>query len=78
MTTIVLSVRNTKELRKVSNEILSVVNSLSHMIPYEEFHDENIGFYGTSDKIHTITAIGCVTPEIREMLESAIGHLELY
>ena len=78
VTTIVLSVRNSKELRKVSNEIEKIANSLSYHIPYEEFHDTNFPFYGTNEKVHTITAIGRVTPEIREMLEDAIGYLELY
>jgi len=81
ITTIVLNVRNTKELRKVSDEIKRKVDELVETvdrIPYEEFHDTNVAFYGTEDKIHTITAFGPITPEIRELFEEAIGHLELF
>ena len=78
VTTIVLSVRNTKELRKVSDEILGVLNSAASNVGYEEFHDTNFEFYGTDKKVHTITAVGPIKPEVREMLESAISHLELY
>jgi hypothetical protein len=80
ITTITLSVRNTKELRKVSNEVKAIVDKIndseesSDMIAYEEFHDTNVEFYGTFDKVHTITGFG---PVSREDFESAIGHLEL-
>jgi hypothetical protein len=78
ITTIVLAVRNSKELAKVSREIQAVVNSLPFTVPYEEFHDTNSEFYGTEEKVHTITAVGPLSPEVREMLENALGHLELY
>ena len=73
ITTITLSVRNTKELRKVSDEVVNLLYKTD--IPYEEFHDSNPGFYGTDDRVHTITGFGPVT---REEVESAISHLELY
>ena len=79
-TTIVLSVRNSKELSKVSNEIANSLSPVSKddLVVYEEFHDHNPEFYGTQDKVHTITIVGPVSPEGREKLESAIGHLDLY
>jgi hypothetical protein len=75
ITTITLSVRNTKELRKVSDEVQAILRHAEEHIAYEEFHDTNIGFYETTEKVHTITSFGPVT---REEVESAIGHLELY
>jgi hypothetical protein len=80
ITTITLSVRNSKELTKVSNEAKSLLlkndpHGCNLRYTYGEFHDTNYEFYGTEQKIHTITAIGPVT---REAVEDAIGHLELY
>jgi hypothetical protein len=78
VTTIVLSVRNTKELRKVSTE-MSVALSLHALnVGYQEFHDTNLEFYGTDATVHTITAVGPLSPEVREKLEDSMGHLELY
>jgi hypothetical protein len=78
ITTIVLAVRNSKELAKVSKEIQAVVNSLPFTVPYEEFYDTNLEFYGTENRVHTISAVGPITPEVREFLENSLGHLELY
>ena len=80
ITTIVLAVRNSRELRKVSTEVLGRLSALKTLNPtetllYEEFHDTNFGLYGTRDRVHTITAFGPVT---RESVENAIGHLDLY
>lgn len=75
ITAIVLSVRNTKELRKVSDEALAIVHHMPHTVAYEEFHDTNEAFYGTTDSPHTITVFG---PVDRETMEDVIGHLELY
>ena len=73
ITTIVLSVRNTKELRKVSDEVIKLLHGTG--TPYQEFHDTNPGFYESMEKVHTITGFG---PVDRELVESAISHLELY
>jgi hypothetical protein len=70
--TIVLSVRNTKELRKVSDEAAELV---LRGTAYAEFYDTNEPFYGTADRVHTITAFGPVT---KEEVDSVLGHLELY
>lgn len=75
ITTIVLSVRNSKELRKVSDEIHQHVVNFPFEIGFAEFHDENPDLYLVPDKVHTITLVG---PVLKEELESAIGHLELY
>lgn len=75
ITTIVLSVRNSKELTKVSKEVQHILHFLSDAVLYEEFHDTNPKLYGTCDKVHTITAFGPVT---KAEMESAIGYLELY
>lgn len=76
ITAIDLSVRNSKELRKVSDEIFSLVRSNPNILRmYEEFADTNFDIYGTTEKVHTATVVG---PISREELESAIGHLELY
>jgi len=74
MTAIVLAVRNSKELRKVSNEIQDLISDDTNIV-YGEFHDTNEQFYGTKDRVHTITAVGPVT---KEKLDSALGHLNLY
>lgn len=73
ITTIVLSVRNSAELKKVSNELLNLPTGKQPSLDY--FLDTNPEFYGTNEKVHTVTAIGPVT---KEEVESAIGHLELY
>jgi hypothetical protein len=74
ITAIDLSVRNTKELEKVSNEIDASIDACSGIF-YAEFWDTNSDVYGTTEKVHTATAVGPVT---RDELENAIGHLELY
>ena len=78
VTTITLAVRNSKELRKVSNELRKTAETLLNAdidVGYEEFHDHNPGLYNTLDRVHTITIVG---PVQREMVEDGIGHLELY
>ncbi len=76
ITTIVLSVRNTKELTKVSNEVELAVGDMDNPdVFYEKYYDTNFDLYGTKDKVHTATIVG---PVYKENLESVIGHLELY
>jgi len=78
ITAIVLAVRNTKELEKVGNEISGSIRRTSTLncnFQYEEFWDHNPEFYGTEERIHTITAFG---PTTQEQMESFIGHLNLY
>jgi len=76
ITTIVLSVRNSKELRKVSNELLRWHDENPDVAAFVEFCDENLEFYGTVAKVHTATAIGPVADSM--VLDEIIGHLELY
>ena len=80
-TTIVLSVRNTKELRKVTAEINETLEKIDpemkHNYHCVQFHDSNPAFYDTYETVHTITCVGPVTEELRAKLESAIGYLEL-
>ena len=80
ITAITLAVRNSKELTKVSREAKALLNAndpygenFRHF--YGEFHDHNPAFYGTQNRIHTITAFG---PTTREVVDAAIGHLDLY
>jgi hypothetical protein len=80
ITAITLAVRNSKELTKVSSEAKALLNANdphgeNFRWFYGEFHDHNPGFYGTDNRVHTITAFG---PTTREIVEDAIGHLELY
>lgn len=80
ITTITLVVRNSKELAKVSREANAALrknDSFGESIRwfYGEFHDHNPGFYGTNNRVQTITAFG---PTTRVVVEDAIGHLELY
>jgi len=73
ITAISLSVRNTRELQKVSKELMSF--KLREPAFYDEFYDTNLDFYGTTDSVQTATVIG---PVFKEELDSIIGHLELY
>ena len=74
-TAIVLSVRNTKELRKVSDELRNNVFLNDPEFFYSEYWDTNPPLYGISEPVHTATAIG---PVLKDELDDAIGHLELY
>lgn len=69
VTTIVLSVRNSRELSKVTRGLMEVCATFT-------FDDTNPPFYGTRKGVHTATAIGPLvkTPEI----DAVIDHLELY
>jgi hypothetical protein len=69
ITTVTLSVRNSKELEKVWVELSSAA------VDTWVFRDENPRFYGTGIRI--ITAL-CTEPIERAKVASAIGHLELY
>lgn len=71
ITTIVLGVRNSKELVKVGSELALMAGNAG----YHAFSDTNPQFYGTRKKV--LTAIG-TGPVTREQVEPAIGHLELY
>jgi peptidyl-tRNA hydrolase len=68
ITKIVLSVRNSRELGKVHDELASLVGVWS-------FEDENPPFYGTGNGVQTVVCTGPVHPSD---VDSAIGHLELY
>lgn len=76
-TTIVLSVRNSKELEKVSDEVFNRMADLGIESNdfYGEFHDENPPLYGSTARVHTITMFGPINPID---FEDEIGHLELH
>jgi hypothetical protein len=70
ITTINLSVRNSKELEKVGFELSKIPGcSLT------SFHDTNADFYGTEQEV--LTAV-CTTPITQEEADEAVGHLELF
>jgi hypothetical protein len=73
ITAISLSVRNTRELQKVSKEIAN--STLPYGCFFDTFFDTNPDFYGTSDRVQTATVVG---PVLKEDLDEVIGHLELY
>ena len=79
ITTIVLSVRNSRELKKVTKEIAEylMVTNPCMKLPARctTFEDTNPDLYGTFHKVHTATAVGPVT---QEFMDPVIGHLELY
>ena len=68
ITTIVLTVRNSKELSKVLRELNY------GEIAYSTFHDQDEKFYGTKDDV--FTAI-CTWPCTKDQVDDIIGHLEL-
>ena len=68
MTTIVLSVRNSRELAKVLKE-------LGELVTVFTFSDVNPEFYGTKGRV--MTAI-CTVPTTFAQVDPAIGHLDLY
>jgi peptidyl-tRNA hydrolase len=71
MTTIVLSVRNSKELEKVAREAADA----TEFFHYFPFRDTNPGFYGTTEKVFTAFAVGPVT---QSEMDPILGHLPLY
>lgn len=68
ITTINLSVRNSKELSKVGYELVGRTR-------ITEFLDKNPEFYGTP---HLVPTAICTLPLLKSAIEEAIGHLELY
>jgi peptidyl-tRNA hydrolase len=71
ITTIVLSVRNSRELEKVAVEVaLTGGRNL-----YFPFADTNPEFYGTREKVFTAFAIGQIE---RSKIDPVLGHLPLY
>ena len=79
--TIVLSVRNTRELRMIRESLAA--DSLTgtagiegdHRYRVYSFEDSNPPFYGTEEPV--LTAI-CTTPVCKADVDAVIGHLELY
>lgn len=67
ITTITLSVRNSRELEKVMLDLMTVT-------PVWEFPDKNPGFYGTKREVRTAV---CTAPILREEVDELLGHLEL-
>jgi peptidyl-tRNA hydrolase len=81
ITTIVLSVRNSRELKMIREALIN--DSLTGTAGIESdrrynvssFHDSNPPFYGTEESV--LTAI-CTTPVCKADVDAVIGHLELY
>jgi hypothetical protein len=81
ITTIVLSVRNSRELKMIREAL--VQDSLTGTAGIEgncryrvqSFQDSNPPFYGTEESV--LTAI-CTTPVCKADVDAVIGHLELY
>jgi peptidyl-tRNA hydrolase len=76
ITTIVLSVRNSKELTKVTNDLYTAWRLMENQPEFTTFEDSNPLFYGTDAKVQTAVIIGPV--ENSQVLDDIIGHLELY
>ena len=76
ITTIVLSVRNSKELAKITRDLNEWVSASNAPAAVVRFFDENPPFYQTIDDVHTATIVGPV--DSSEVLDHIIGHLELY
>ncbi len=77
ITTIVLSVRNSKELNKITEELRKWAAGIAGIDSLVvEFFDENPPFYQTTETVHTATIVGPV--DNSEVLDHIIGHLELY
>ena len=74
ITTIVLSVRNSKELSKITDALRKVMSRTKSAV-FVTFEDENPQFYKTEKRVHTVTAVG---PVDSESLAEVIDHLELY
>lgn len=85
ITTIVLTVRNSKELRKVELEVMDELDGdisgefRPTDVAFARFEDTNEAVYGRDVwgeliKVHTATAFGPVTSE---RMDAMIGHLEL-
>lgn len=76
ITTIVLGVRNSKELHKINNDLYSkMIDLLCDMTLHAQFYDKNKELYHTKDGILTAIAVG---PIKKSEIESIIGHLDLY
>jgi hypothetical protein len=71
ITTIVLAVRNTRELQKTFHELLLRTRD-GEVVP---FFDTNLEVYGTETPQFTTF---CTTPVIKSDVDAALGHLELY
>jgi hypothetical protein len=75
ITTIVLSVRNSKELAKVTKELYAKWQQMENKPILTTFEDSNPQFYGTDAKVQTAVIIGPI--ENSMVLDDIIGHLEL-
>jgi hypothetical protein len=76
ITTIVLGVRNSKELVKVTNELYTKWRVMENKPILTTFEDSNPQFYGTDAKVQTAVIIGPVANS--QVLDDVIGQLELY
>jgi hypothetical protein len=80
VTAISLAVRNSREMHKVLSELnwLQRENTAENgAVPFQvaTFWDENQPVYETSDRLLTAIVAG---PVLKSLVDSAIGHLELY
>lgn len=75
VTTIVLSVRNSKELVKVCDELYFTIPKQDRSRLFAEFYDVNEPLYCTKGEVRTAVAVG---PIKKSLISDAIGHLDLY
>lgn len=78
VTTIILSARNTKEMNKILGELnvlRQVPDSNEPAFPLSIYRDHNPPVYKTPDRV--LTAL-CIGPVEKSIVDSAIGHLDLY
>jgi len=82
ITTIVLAVRNSRELAKVRDELvyqqfseMSVPDNKLGMLPITVYEDHNPDVYLTPERVLTAISVG---PVVKSRVEACLGHLELY
>jgi len=76
-TTIVLSVRNSRELRKIHTALSARQLTIDGKNGFDtfDFCDTNPSLYGTSRGIQTAV---CTSPVRKSFIDEEMGHLELY
>lgn len=76
ITTINLSVRNSRELDFMQNLLIEAARKQeTPTFRVYQFFDDGAEFYGTKNKVKTAV---CTTPVLRSAIDAVIGHLELY
>lgn len=76
ITTIVLGVRNSRELEMVQEKLGDYTAGWNgEPFTIHEFKDTNKPLYKSQRKVKTIV---CTSPVLKDAVDGAIGHLELY